>query len=84
MKVTCRVVDSRTVRCVVKDADKAKKHKRFKASLRLAGTHRVVTRSGASRVRARLTSRKDLARRPRVVVRVTRGGATTRMVVRAR
>jgi len=84
VKVTCRVVDSRTVRCVVKDADKAKKPKRFKASLRLAGTHRVITRSGASRVRATLTSRTDLARRPRVVVRVTRGGATTRMVVRAR
>jgi hypothetical protein len=44
----------------------------------------VVTHSGARRVRATLTSRKTLTRRPRVVVRVTRGGATTRMVVRAR
>ena len=76
MKVTCRVVDSRTVRCVVKNAGKAR--------LRLAGTHRVVTRVGTGSVRATLKSRHKLAQRPRVVVRVTRGGATTRMVVRAR
>jgi hypothetical protein len=76
VKVTCRVVDSRTVRCVVRNANRAR--------LRLAGTHRFITRHGAGRVRATLKSRKALARRPRVVVRVTRGGSTIRMVVRAR
>ena len=57
---------------------------RLKAKLRLAGTQRVFTRSGEGRVRVTLKSRDELTGRPRVVVRVTRAGATTRMVVRAR
>jgi Bacterial Ig-like domain (group 3) len=79
--VTCRVVAKRKVRCVVKNADTSQ---RVRAKLRLAGTQRVFTRSGEGRVRVTLKSRDELTRRPRVVVRVTRGGATTRMVVRAR
>jgi hypothetical protein len=81
VKVSCRVAGRRTVRCVVQNAHKTE---RVKAKLRLAGTHRVVTRSGTGRVRATLKSRHALARKPRVVARVTRGGATIRMVVRAR
>jgi LmbE family N-acetylglucosaminyl deacetylase len=79
--VACRVVGKRTVRCVVKNAQKTQ---RVKAKLRLAGTHRVVTRSGEGRVRVTLKSRDTLTRKPRVVARVTRAGTTTRMVVRAR
>jgi hypothetical protein len=79
--VGCRVVGKWKVRCVVRNADATQ---RTKAKLRLAGTKRVYKRSGEGRVRVTLKSRHELTRRPRVVARVTRGGRTTRMVVRAR
>lgn len=78
VRVTCRVRGSRTVRCTVATAKKSTK---AKASIRLAGTKRVASRSAAGTFTVTLRTSKPVKAKSRVVVEVTTGTATARSVV---
>jgi len=79
VRIRCKQVSRRKIECVVrvKDARTA-----TKASARVKGARKSVTKRGAGKVRIRVTSRKRVSRSTRVVVRYVAGSTEGRVIVK--
>ena len=76
VRVTCRVVGRRQIRCTVRTRGRAT------AAVRLAGTRLRASARGRERFAVRLLAPRALRRPARVVVRIQAGSATVRGTVR--
>jgi len=84
VSVACKVVKGRTVRCTVKEAGATKKSSKLKATLRLAGLRKHVTRSARGTVTLSLRSPRRVTAKRKVTVTVTKSGKTVRTTLTAK
>jgi len=80
--VTC-TASGRTARCTVREVGATAKSSRLRASVRLQNTKRSVSRSARGTVKLSLKAAKRLRAGQKVVVTITKDGATVRRTVAA-